>query len=338
MTEHAFQTEVQSLLQLMIHSLYSEREIFLRELVSNANDACDKLRFLSLTDSDLVKGDSDFRIRIELDKDAKTLTIEDNGIGLTEAEAIEHLGTIAKSGTKAFLQQVEEGKAGDVAGLIGQFGVGFYASFMVADEVVVESRSATVSSDEGVRWTSKGDGNFATETIARPQRGTTITLTLKDDADEFADGWRVRTLIKKYSDYVAYPVEMIKEAEPAVDASDDDERKLRTTTSKKPRLSFGSKSTAPPCGRAASPTSPTNNTKIFIKPPANNGTIRRRACTSPSKARYRSRPCSTPSTRPDGSLRSPIPRLIALRAPRLHHGRLPRPAARIPALRARCGR
>jgi len=210
MTQHAFQTEVQQLLHLMIHSLYSEREIFLRELISNASDACDKLRFLSLTEPNLSAGDSDYRIEIALDKEAKTLVIRDNGVGLSEAEAVEHLGTIAKSGTKAFLGQLGEDQKKN-AQLIGQFGVGFYASFMVADKVVVESRSARLGADQGVRWESAGDGQFATETITRAARGTTVTLHLKDDAAEFLDGWRLRALVKKWSDFVTYPIRMAKE-------------------------------------------------------------------------------------------------------------------------------
>ena len=211
MTDHNFQAEVQQLLQLMIHSLYSEREIFLRELVSNAADACDKLRFAALTDTALMAGDDKLRIRVDADEEAHTLTLTDNGIGLSEAEAIEHLGTIARSGTKAFVEQLKEaGKETDAAGLIGQFGVGFYSAFMVADRIVVESRSAKVSAEEGVRWTSTGDGNFQTEQIARAQRGTTITLHLKEDAHEFAENFRLRSLIKKYSDFVAYPVLMPK--------------------------------------------------------------------------------------------------------------------------------
>jgi molecular chaperone HtpG len=210
MTQHAFQTEVQQLLHLMIHSLYSEREIFLRELISNASDACDKLRFLTLTEPNLSAGDSDYRVEIAFDKEAKTLTVRDNGVGLTEAEAIEHLGTIAKSGTKAFIGQLGEDQKKN-AQLIGQFGVGFYASFMVADKVVVESRSARVGSDQAVRWESAGDGQFATETIERAARGTTVTLHLKDDAFEFLDGWRLRALVKKWSDFVTYPIRMAKE-------------------------------------------------------------------------------------------------------------------------------
>ncbi len=204
MTQHAFQTEVQQLLHLMIHSLYSEREIFLRELVSNASDACDKLRFKALTAPELLRGDETLKVEVLPDTDGKTLVIQDNGIGLTEAEAIEHLGTIAKSGTKAFLQGL--GDQAKSANLIGQFGVGFYSAFMVADRIVVESRSASATSDAGVRWESRGDGQFSTETISRAARGTTVTLHLKDDAADFLQGWKLRELIKKYSDYVAYPI------------------------------------------------------------------------------------------------------------------------------------
>ena len=208
MATHAFQTEVQQLLHLMIHSLYSDREIFLRELISNASDACDKLRFNALTNAKLMVGDDRLQVDITADPEGKTLVITDTGIGLTEAEAIEHLGTIAKSGTKQFLQAM--GEAGKSSNLIGQFGVGFYSAFMVADRIVVESRSATLDSDHGVRWESAGDGNFATETISRAQRGTTVTLHLKDDAKDFAETWKLRELVKKYSDYVSYPVMLPK--------------------------------------------------------------------------------------------------------------------------------
>ncbi len=205
MTQHAFQTEVQQLLHLMIHALYSNREIFLRELISNASDACDKLRFKALTETGLYAGDDRLQVNIVSDQEAGVLTISDTGVGLTEAEAIEHLGTIAKSGTKAFLQAMGTDAAKN-SNLIGQFGVGFYSAFMVADRIVVESRAAGVSADAGVRWESAGDGNFSTEVITRAQRGTTITLHLKEDAKEFLDTWRLRELVKKYSDFVSYPV------------------------------------------------------------------------------------------------------------------------------------
>ena len=218
---HVFQTEAQQLLHLMIHSLYSEREIFLRELISNASDACDKLRFNALTEPDLLSGDEELRVEVDFDAEAQRLTIRDNGIGLTEAEAIEHLGTIAHSGTAAFAEQLAQAEAKegiDAKSLIGQFGVGFYSAFMVADRIEVESRAAGASSDDGVRWESTGDGNFTTETIARPQRGTTITLHLKDDAKEFADRWKLQGLIKKYSDFVTYPIML---PEPETDGEDD---------------------------------------------------------------------------------------------------------------------
>jgi molecular chaperone HtpG len=209
MTQHAFQTEVQQLLHLMIHSLYSEREIFLRELISNASDACDKLRFQALTRAELLRGDEELRVDVLPDEEHRTLVIQDNGVGMTEAETVEHLGTIAKSGTKAFLQSLGQEQVKN-ANLIGQFGVGFYSAFMVAERIVVESRGAGASADQGVRWESTGDGTFATETITRAQRGTTITLHLKEDATEFAASWKLRELIKKYSDYVAYPVRLPK--------------------------------------------------------------------------------------------------------------------------------
>ena len=210
MSKHEFQAEVQQLLNLMIHSLYSEGEIFLRELVSNASDACDKLRFESLTNTELTKGDEDLRIDVSFDKDENTVTITDNGIGLTQEEAQNNLGTIAKSGTKEFLSSVEGDQKEDLKSLIGQFGVGFYSSFIVADRVVVESRSARVSSDEGVRWESAGDGSFDIESISRPQRGTSITLHLRDNSTEYADAFRLRGLIKKYSNFISYPVCMDK--------------------------------------------------------------------------------------------------------------------------------
>lgn len=203
-TQHGFKAEVQKLLELMIHSVYSDREVFLRELVSNAADALDKARFLGLTRSDLVDPVGGVPgIRIQVDADAKTVTIEDDGIGFTEAEAIDNLGTIAKSGTKAFLDQIgDEGKAPD---LIGQFGLGFYSAFMVATEVVVESRSA-LPDEPAIRWTSKGQGSFEIETIEREHRGTSITLTLRDDADEFIEATRIQHIVRKHSNFLAWPI------------------------------------------------------------------------------------------------------------------------------------
>jgi len=202
-----FQSEAKQLMQLMIHSLYSNKEIFLRELVSNANDAIDKLRFESLSNTELVSVTEELRIRIDVDKDANTVTITDNGIGMTRDEAISHLGTIAKSGTAQFLDSLTGDQKQD-SQLIGQFGVGFYSTFIVADKVVVESRSATASKDEAVRWTSEGEAEFEVETIEREEAGTAVTLYLKPDEAEFADGWRLRSIVKKYADHVSVPVVM----------------------------------------------------------------------------------------------------------------------------------
>ncbi len=202
-----FQSEAKQLLHLMIHSLYSNKEIFLRELVSNANDAIDKLRFESLSNTELSSVTEELRIRIDVDGDAKTVTITDNGIGMTREEAISHLGTIAKSGTAQFLDSLTGDQKQD-SQLIGQFGVGFYSTFIVADKVVVESRSAKAPKDEAVRWTSEGEAEFEVETIAREEAGTSVTLHLKPDEAEFADGWRIRNIVKKYADHVSVPVVM----------------------------------------------------------------------------------------------------------------------------------
>ena len=202
-----FQSEAKQLLHLMIHSLYSNKEIFLRELVSNANDAIDKLRFESLSNTELASVPEELRIRIDVDKDAKTVTITDNGIGMTRDEAISHLGTIAKSGTAQFLDSLTGDQQQD-SQLIGQFGVGFYSTFIVADKVVVESRSAKAAKDEAVRWTSEGEAEFEVETIEREEAGTSVTVHLKPDEAEFADGWRIRNIVKKYADHVSVPVVM----------------------------------------------------------------------------------------------------------------------------------
>jgi molecular chaperone HtpG len=200
-----FKTEVKQLLHLMIHSLYSNKEIFMRELVSNASDACDKLRFEALQNGDLFEGDSELKVDITFDKDAKTLTIQDNGIGMNRDDVINHLGTIAKSGTADFLSQLSGDQKKD-SQLIGQFGVGFYSAFIVADKVTVETRRAGEAAESGVRWESKGEGEFDLEEIEKAGRGTSITLHLKDDEDEFADSTRLQHLIKKYSDHIAIPV------------------------------------------------------------------------------------------------------------------------------------
>ncbi|MGE7960219.1 molecular chaperone HtpG [Pseudomonas sp. NPDC089530] len=206
-----FQTEVKQLLHLMIHSLYSNKEIFLRELISNASDAVDKLRFEALSKPELLEGGAELKIRVSFDKDAKTVTLEDNGIGMSRDDVITHLGTIAKSGTADFMKNLTGDQKKD-SHLIGQFGVGFYSAFIVADKVDVFSRRASLAASEGVHWSSKGEGEFEVATIDKADRGTRIVLHLKSGEDEFADGWRLRNIIKKYSDHIALPIELPKEA------------------------------------------------------------------------------------------------------------------------------
>ena len=205
-----FQTEVKQLLHLMIHSLYSNKEIFLRELISNASDAVDKLRFEALAKPDLLEGGAELKIRVSFDKDAKTVTLEDNGIGMSREDAMTHLGTIAKSGTADFMKHLSGDQKKD-SHLIGQFGVGFYSAFIVADKVDVYSRRAGLAASEGVHWSSKGEGEFEIATVEKAERGTRIVLHLKSGEDEFADGWRLRNIIKKYSDHIALPIELPKE-------------------------------------------------------------------------------------------------------------------------------
>jgi len=203
-----FQTEVKQLLQLMIHSLYSNKEIFLRELISNASDAADKLRFKALSAPELYEGDGDLKVRIRFDEKKGTLTVSDNGIGMTREQAMEHLGTIAKSGTKEFLTALGQDQAKD-SQLIGQFGVGFYSAFIVADKVEVRSRTAGVPANQGVLWTSAGEGEYSVEDIEKKDRGTEITLFLREDEKEFLNEWRLREIIGKYSDHIGLPVEIL---------------------------------------------------------------------------------------------------------------------------------
>lgn len=205
-----FQTEVKQLLHLMIHSLYSNKEIFLRELISNASDAVDKLRFEALSKPELLEGGAELKIRVSFDKDAKTVTLEDNGIGMSREDAITHLGTIAKSGTADFMKNLSGDQKKD-SHLIGQFGVGFYSAFIVADKVEVFSRRAGLPASEGVHWSSQGEGEFEIATVDKADRGTRIVLHLKSGEDEFADGYRLRNIIKKYSDHIALPIELPKE-------------------------------------------------------------------------------------------------------------------------------
>jgi len=207
----SFQTEVKQLLDLMIHSLYSNKEIFLRELISNASDAADKLRFEATTDDALFEGNSDLHVYIETDKDARTITIRDNGIGMNRDEVIENIGTIARSGTKEFFGQLTGDQEKD-AHLIGQFGVGFYSSFLVADSVTLTTRRAGLTSEHGVRWESTGDGEYSLETVDKADRGTEITLHLRDDADEFLESFRLHSIIHKYADHIPFPIRMLGES------------------------------------------------------------------------------------------------------------------------------
>ncbi len=207
---HSFQAEVAQLLHLVTHSLYSNPEIFLRELVSNASDACDKLRFEALNDAGLYEDAPNLEVRVSFDKEAKTLTIADNGIGMSTQEAIDHLGTIAKSGTKDFMGKLSGDQKAD-AQLIGQFGVGFYSGFIVADKITVESRRAGMKPEEGVRWISGGTGDFEVESITRAARGTSVILHLRDDAEEFLNAWKLKQVIGKYSDHISLPILMEKE-------------------------------------------------------------------------------------------------------------------------------
>jgi len=219
-----FQTEVKQLLHLMIHSLYSNKEIFLRELISNASDACDKLRFEALNNAGLYGDDSELKIRVSFDKEARTLTISDNGIGLSREEAIEHLGTIAKSGTREFFAALTGDQAKD-AHLIGQFGVGFYSSFIVADKVTVVSRRAGLAANQAVRWESAGEGDFSVEVVEKAGRGTDVTLHLREGEDDFVNGWKIKSIIRKYSDHITLPIVMKKEEwkEGKSELTDEDE-------------------------------------------------------------------------------------------------------------------
>ncbi|MGD9858725.1 MAG: molecular chaperone HtpG [Marinobacterium sp.] len=219
-----FQTEVKQLLNLMIHSLYSNKEIFLRELISNASDASEKLRFEALHNDALYEGNPDLDIRIEFDKDAGTVSIEDRGIGMNRQDVIEHLGTIAKSGTASFLSNLTGDQAKD-SQLIGQFGVGFYSAFIVAERVDVYTRRAGEPAENGVHWSSAGEGEFTVGSINKTTRGTRIVLKLKEGEEEFADGWRLRSLVRKYSDHISIPVKMLKEEQPAEEGEEQTEQK-----------------------------------------------------------------------------------------------------------------
>ena len=224
-----FQTEVTQLLDLMIHSLYSNKEIFMRELISNASDASDKLRFDALSNDALYEGDAELKIKVDFDKDAKTITITDNGIGMNRDEVIENIGTIANSGTKKFFEKMTGDQSKD-SQLIGQFGVGFYSSFIVADKVTLRTRRAGDDAAEGVEWESQGKGEFTIENIDKETRGTEITLHLRDDQEEFLNGWRLRNCISKYSDHIDLPIMMTKELVPDEDGKIDEFAELEDET------------------------------------------------------------------------------------------------------------
>ncbi|MEI6335972.1 MAG: molecular chaperone HtpG [Methylococcaceae bacterium] len=215
-----FETEVKHLLHLMIHSLYSNKEIFLRELISNASDAADKLRFEALSNDGLYEGDAELKIRLEFDKEKRTITIIDNGIGMTRAEVQEHIGTIAKSGTKQFFEALTGEQAKD-SELIGQFGVGFYSAFIVADKVTLTTRKAGADKSEATRWESAGEGDYTIEAVEKAQRGTEIVLHLKEAESEFLDGYRIRSIVRKFSDHISLPIVMDKEVMPEMDMDMD---------------------------------------------------------------------------------------------------------------------
>ena len=216
-----FEAQTQKVLDMMIHSLYSNKDIFLRELVANAADAIDKARFLSLSDKELLE---DWTIRIDADKDKKILRIIDNGIGMTKDEIIENIGTIAQSGTKAFLEAIEKSKESDSPDLIGQFGVGFYSAFMVADDIILETKKAG-SDEPGVKWESKGEEGYTIDEIDKSDHGTIISLHLKKDADKYLDNWKVKEIVKKYSDFIEYPIKMKNIVKEPKELKDDKEVK-----------------------------------------------------------------------------------------------------------------
>ena len=227
--EKQFQTEVSELLKLVINSLYSNRDIFLRELVSNSSDALDKVRFESLSNKELTVNNDDLKIKIDVDKEAKTITVTDNGIGMTSEEVEANIGTIAHSGTKSFLKEVQENKDASVPELIGQFGVGFYSAFMVADKVDVYTRNAHVASNEAVHWASEGTGSYSIDAIEREEVGTKIVLHMKDDAEEFMDDWKIRKIIKTYSDFLSYPINMdVEKSVPKPGQEDVEEKETET--------------------------------------------------------------------------------------------------------------
>ena len=277
----SFQAEVKQILHLVTHSLYSNKEIFLRELVSNASDACDKLRFEAIDHPQFLEDAPKLELRIFFDTEKRTLTIRDNGIGLSAEEAVSHLGTIAKSGTKEFMAKLEGDQKKD-ASMIGQFGVGFYSGFIVADRITVESRRAGLPAEQGVRWSSEGTGDFEVEEITRAARGTDVILHLRDGEDEFLRPWKLKSIISKYSDHISLPILMQKEEWNGETA----EYKSQGRT--------GRRSTRPPrCGRAPRARSPTPSTPSSTSRSATTPTRRWPTRTTASRAAASTRSCCT---------------------------------------------
>lgn len=220
--EMKFEAEVSQLLQLMIHSLYSNPEIFLRELISNSSDACDKLRFEAVSDASLLESDSDLAIEVSFDADAGTITVSDNGIGMSRDEVVQNIGTIAKSGTKQFLESLTGDQKTDSA-LIGQFGVGFYSAFVIAEKVDLQTRRAGLKADEAVLWSSDGTGGYSLDSVTQERRGTTVTLYVKDEHKNYVDHWQLHSIVKKYSDHVTFPIMMMEQVPPPAEPAEGEE-------------------------------------------------------------------------------------------------------------------
>ena len=314
---HGFQTEVQKLLDLMIHSLYSNKEIFLRELISNASDAADKLRFEALSDDGLYEGDGELKVRVSFDPDARTISVQDNGIGMTREEIAANLGTIARSGTRQFFESLTGDSAKDTQ-LIGQFGVGFYSCFIVADRVTVTSRRAGRAAAEGVRWESSGEGKFTVEPVAVEPRGTEVVLHLRDGEDEFLDRYRLRNIVRKYSDHVSIPIVMPVRRQGRRQGQGTRARRRSTPL--------------PRCGPRSKSELGDDDYKGFYKHVARMiSRIPSRGFTAGSKE-SRVQPAAVHSgarsIRPVGSQRSA--RRKALRPAGVHHGRRRTPHARVP--------
>ncbi len=321
-----FQTEVKQLLQLMIHSLYSNKEIFLRELISNASDACDKLRFEALTDAGLFEDDADLKIRVSFDRAARTVTISDNGIGMSRQEVIDNIGTIAKSGTREFFDRLTGDQAKD-ANLIGQFGVGFYSSFIVADKVTLVTRRAGLGKEHGVRWESRGEGDYTIETVERPERGTEVILHLREGEDELLEGMRLQSIIRKYSDHISLPILMNKQEW-------DKDKGEHVTRDELEKVNQASALWARPKSEITE-----EQYREFYKHVGHDFDAPLAWVHSKveGKSEYTQLavPAGARAVRPLGPRASP--RRQAVRAARLHHGRRRTIAAGLPALRARRG-